>query len=113
MGYLDLDYMPQVEEANQAAQNIIGQLQGMFIRNKRAFEHTSETFWANPNVTPQQIADVLGTNAGGIFALHAKLGELLAMVDPTSVEHGLSFVGEFTTNEDGTVTVIPPPSPEA
>lgn len=110
MGYLDLDYMPQVEEANQAAQNIISQLQGIFIRNKRAFEYTSETFWANPNVTPQQIADVLGENASGIFALHAKLGELLAMVDPTSVSHGLSFVGEFTTNEDGTITIASVPS---
>ena len=72
----------------------------------------AENFWNSQDATPQEIADQLGTEASGVFYLHARLGEVLALVDPTTVSETLSIVGEFTQNGDGTVTVIPPPSGE-
>jgi len=38
--------------------------------------------------------------------LHGKLGALLASVKPEAVADGVSVVGQFTMNEDGTVTIL-------
>jgi hypothetical protein len=62
--------------------------------------------------TPEEIAEELGTDAKEVFYLHARLGELIALVKPEAIAEGLGVVGDFTMNEDGTVTVLPPPEPE-
>lgn len=76
----------------------------------QAFNQGSRMFWASTDCTPQEIADQLGPHASGIFYLHARLGELLYLVDPSSVVDGMSVVGEFTSNSDGTITVTSVPS---
>lgn len=81
---------------------------GVYTQMASAFNGGAMLFWDSQDATPQEIADQLGTNASGIFYLHARLGELLATVDPTSVQLGLSKVGQFTQNADGTITVIQP-----
>lgn len=105
MSYLDLDYTPQQTAANKAAQQITDLLRAMYRKNKIAFEETARIFWANPDATPQEVSNVLGTHASGIFSLHAQLGTLIASVDPSGVNAGLSYVGSFTQNSDGTVTI--------
>ena len=66
-------------------------------------------FWQNPQgLTPDEIAAALGTNAQEVFALHYKLGQLIGSVKPEAIAEGFSLVGEFTYNEDGSVTVVHP-----
>jgi hypothetical protein len=78
-----------------------------------SFNTGSKTFWAYQNgTTPSGIAESLGSDASEVFYLHARLGELIAIVKPEAIAEGLSVVGEFTQNQDGTITVVPPPSGE-
>lgn len=103
----DINFRP--DPAKEAAIDLIRTTQHTFMMMTHAFNEGSKRFWSNSNgATPQQIADELGTDAAEVFQLHSKLGALLGEVDPTSVTDGLSVVGNFTMNEDGSVTVIPP-----
>jgi hypothetical protein len=78
----------------------------------RAFNTGSQTFWNNPRATPSEIAAALGTDAKEVFELHYALGQLIANIKPESISSGLGLIGQFTMNEDGTVTIVesvPPP----
>lgn len=66
----------------------------------------SKMFWQNPNATPQQIALALGTDGKELFELHYKLGQLLISVDQNQINEGLSVIGQFDMNPDGTVSVL-------
>lgn len=69
------------------------------------FNNGAHTFWASTDCSPQEIADELGTNASGIFYLHARLGELLYLIDPDSITPGMSVIGQYTNNEDGSIII--------
>lgn len=74
-----------------------------------AFNSGSQEFWNNSNgASPSGIAAELSTDAGEVFYLHARLGELISLINPAKIQSGLSIVGEFTQNEDGTITIIEP-----
>jgi len=78
-----------------------------------AFNMGSRTFWSNPRATPSEIAQALGTDAKEVFELHYALGQLIANIKPESISSGLGLIGQFTMNEDGTVTIqdqLPNPS---
>lgn len=75
-----------------------------------AFNEGAYNFWATQDCSPQDIANELGTNASGIFYLHARLGELIALVDPSTIAPGLSVVGTYTNNPDGSIIVTSVPS---
>jgi hypothetical protein len=47
----------------------------------------------------------LGSDAKEIFELHAKLGALIASVKPEAISEGSAVVGNFTMNDDGSVTI--------
>ena len=100
------------DPAKRAARDLLRQTQHTFEMMSNAFNEGAMRFWQNnDSATPEQIALELGTDAVEVFQLHAKLGALLAEVNPESVQHGLEVVGNFTMNEDGTVTVLPTPEP--
>lgn len=94
---------PAMRQANQIKQNVRTTFQSMVV----AFNNGSKQFWSNAQANPSQIAAALGTDAKEVFELHARLGALLAQVKPDAIQEGLSVVGEFTYNEDGTVTIKP------
>lgn len=72
-----------------------------------AFNQGVVIFWENQDgASPTQIASALGTDAKEIFELHYKLGQLIVSVKPEAVMSANSLIGNFTMNEDGTVTVI-------
>lgn len=73
-----------------------------------SFNNGSNNFWNNPMIPPSAIADALGTNAGEVFRLHYALGSLINQIKPQSIAYGLSKIGQFTINQDGTVTIIEP-----
>lgn len=75
------------------------------------FNVGSRHFWNNPAASPSAIAQELGTDAREVFQLHYALGQLIANIKPEAINEGLSVIGQFTMNEDGTVTVITTPKP--
>jgi hypothetical protein len=65
--------------------------------------------WNNPNATPQQVCDALGTGAANLFALSALLCDLLGGITgttPNPVPAGWTV----TANDDGTITLTAPTS---
>jgi len=102
---------PPAEE--MAAERLIRMTKNTFDQMVMAFNEGSMLFWNNRmGAAPEMIAEKLGSNAVEVFALHGKLGALIAEVKPEAISEGLSVVGDFNMNEDGTVTIIPPPEPE-
>lgn len=106
MSILNQPSVPEVDPAVRAANMLKNQTRQTFEQMVMAFNQGSNNFWKNPRVTPQQIAAALGTDAKEVFELHGKLGALLASVKPEAVADGASVVGQFTMNEDGTVTIL-------
>jgi hypothetical protein len=72
----------------------------------QAFNQGAKIFWQNPNgIIPADIAAELGNDAKEVFELHYKLGQLISSVKPEAIADGASLVGNFTMNDDGTVTI--------
>ena len=112
-----LDNNPNVDIIPPVAR-VANQLINMTIRSYQqmvdSFNRGAIMFWKNPQgLTPDEIAEALGTNAQEVFALHYKLGQLIGSVKPEAIAEGVSLIGEFTYNEDGSVTIVhPEPTPE-
>lgn len=101
---------PQPNQNELAANKLKSITQITFSLMKDAFNKGSKEFWGFENgTTPSEVASFLGSDAAEVFYLHARLGELIALVQPEAIQEGLSLVGQFTINEDGTVTVIESP----
>lgn len=111
MSILDRDLSnDQPPPASQAAERLIRMTKNTYAQMVMAFNHGSHVFWTNGEATPEEVAAALGSDAKEVFYLHARLGELIGLVKPEAIAEGLSVVGEFTMNEDGTVTILPPAS---
>lgn len=102
------DQIPNKQQPAQvAAQKLIQITKQTYQQMVNAFNQGSQIFWNDGNgATPEQIAIQLGNNAKEIFELHHKLGQLIGSVQPESIQEGVSLIGQFTMNEDGTVTVL-------
>lgn len=94
--------------AEQSANSLIQQTRQTFKIMVNAFNNGSNNFWNNPMIPPSSIAEALGSDAKEVFQLHYALGQLIGNVKPESIQRGLSVIGQFTMNDDGTVTVIEP-----
>lgn len=105
MSILNNPQTPEVSPAARAAQQLKQQARMTFQQMTQAFNLGAQTFWKNPRCTPQEIAAELGTDAKEVFELHGKLGSLLAGVNADAIKPGTDAVGQFTVNQDGTVTV--------
>jgi hypothetical protein len=88
------------------------QAKNIYSNMVNVFNRGSKMFWDNPNATPEQIASSLGTDAKQLFELHYKLGQLISSVNPSDISFGASVIGQFTMNDDGTVTVNHAPTPQ-
>ena len=100
---------PPVPVARLAADRLINQTRMTYQQMVQAFNQGAKLFWNNPNgASPQDISSELGTNAKEIFELHYKLGQLIGSVKPEAIAEGVGIVGNFTMNEDGTVTITTP-----
>ena len=113
MSILDRDFEPErPAPAKMAAQRLIQMTKQTYNQMVQSFNQGSQVFWANGmGATPEAIAAELGTDAKEVFELHYKLGQLIATVKPEAIAEGASLVGQFTMNEDGTVTVVVPEEP--
>lgn len=105
MSILDNNPPTSIDKAVRVANTIKGTTRQTFQMMVNAFNIGSKTFWKNPNATPSEIAAALGTDAKEIFQLHYALGQLIGSIKPEAIEQGLLVIGQFTMNEDGTVTI--------
>lgn len=108
MGVLDNNnpQRPTVPPASLAANRVKMLTRQTYQQMVQAFNQGTKIFWQNPNgVSPAEISAELGADAKEIFELHAKLGALLASVNPEAISEASSLVGQFTMNNDGTVTI--------
>lgn len=115
MSILDREIQPhRPSSARMAADRLIQMTKNTYNHMVMTFNEGSQIFWNNMNASPSEIAAELGSDAKEIFELHGKLGALLASVKPESITIGSSVVGDFTMNDDGTVTiVVTTPTPES
>jgi hypothetical protein len=110
MGVLDNPQVPEVSVAERVAQQLKQQVRMTYQQLVQVFNQGSQQFWQNPRVKPSEIAAALGTDAKEVFELHGKIGALLATIKPESIQAGSAVVGQFTYNQDGSVTVVDPPA---
>lgn len=100
--------------AETTAYNIKNQALTIYKEMVNAFNSGSKYFWQNPNgLSPSEISQALGTEAREIFELHYALGQLINNIKPEAIVEGWSVIGQFTMNEDGTVTIIEPTTTES
>jgi hypothetical protein len=108
MSILNNELIPQPPAAKIIANTLKGSTKMTFETMVSAFNIGSKNFWDNPRATPSEIAQELGNDAREVFQLHYALGQLIASVKPEAISEGLALIGQFTMNEDGTVTIIEP-----
>jgi hypothetical protein len=108
MSILDNNSQNPVDKAVRIANTIKGSTRQTFQMMTNAFNMGSKNFWNNLQATPTQIAEALGTDAKEVFELHYALGQLINSIKPESIQEGWAAIGQFTMNEDGTVTILPP-----
>lgn len=102
----DNDPTPAVPAAKIAARRLKILTRQTYQQMVQAFNQGAKVFWQNPNgASPAEISAALGLDAKEVFELHYKLGQLIASVKPEAIAEGASIVGQFTMNDDGTVTV--------
>jgi hypothetical protein len=108
MSILDDNPEVPIDKATIIANSIKGDARNTFQMMVNAFNTGSRNFWTNPHATPLEIAQALGSNAREVFELHYALGLLINSIKPDRIQEGWNVIGQFTMNEDGTVTIIEP-----
>lgn len=108
MGILDINTEPQLSNAEIIANTLKVATVQTFQMMVNSFNSGAKTFWDNPQASPSEIAQELGTDAKEVFQLHYMLGQLIGSVKPEAISEGWSLVGQFTMNDDGTVTISTP-----
>lgn len=105
MSILNQDVSFQDPEGERIGKELLFTTKRTYEGMVHAFNQGSQAFWGASPENQQAALDFMGTNAAEVFQLHGKLGALLAEIDPDDIQEGLSVVGAFTYNEDGTVTL--------
>jgi hypothetical protein len=108
MSILDSDSEILIDKTIIVASNIKEATKQTFQIMVNAFNTGSKMFWNNPDATPLEIAQALGSDAREVFELHYALGLLVNSIKPERIQEGWGVIGQFTMNEDGTVTIIEP-----
>lgn len=75
-----------------------------YNRNINTFNHVYTLIWFNPKgLTPQQVMDGLGTDAGQVFILAAGLASYVNSINANTLPTKTPY--SITINNDGTVTI--------
>lgn len=111
MSLLNVTETPSPDHAAQVAEQLKQRARHTYQSLVHSFNQGAYVFWTNPLVSATDLAAALGSDAKEIFELHGKIGALLSTINPAAIAPGLSVVGQFTYNGDGTVTIVTPPAP--
>jgi hypothetical protein len=94
---------PQPEPQPTALDRIVNENTHCLSVMKDTAKVVFQLLWHSRDKTPQQVCDMMGTDAAKGFLSHAKLQELIYLIDPTWVPL-VPPVG-YTVNQNGTVTI--------
>lgn len=73
-----------------------------------AHQQIYQTVWSNPNATPQEILDEIGTDAADLFIAGSKLVDIVLTQNPAALTEEQYLPKQAPTlNPDGTVTLAP------
>lgn len=76
----------------------------LFTQNVTGFVRCYNTIWSNSNgLTPQEVCDALGTDAGNLFTLAGSLQAVVNAAQPGALPQ--APLKAVTINSDGTVTL--------
>jgi hypothetical protein len=103
---------PVLTDAQKKARvksQILGSSNQLFRQMVNIFSSNMQAVWNNADgLTPQQVMDIFGTDAGALVTGAAGLAALINATVPTTVNP--TAPQTLTVNEDGTVTVGTPES---
>jgi hypothetical protein len=71
----------------------------------REYEQALKSFWQHEQLTPQQMSDALGTDAGDFFSVYGGLKTYIENTFPNVTLTQPSSYGTWTVNGDGSVTI--------
>jgi len=96
---------PVTTEQRQAItkQRIRGSIIQLFNQMQTVFQNNFDLVWHHPVLTPQQVLDGLGTDAGELFRLAGLLVDCVNGAKENTITEGAP--NQYTVNQDGTVTV--------
>ena len=77
----------------------------LYRKSRNRYEHGLERFWKHPSLTPQEVSDALGTNAGDLITLLGALRTFVLTLNPGANLTPPTAYGTWTVNPDGTVTI--------
>jgi hypothetical protein len=102
----DID-TPASIPAEEVAEQLKAHLKQTYRYIVAAFTEGAQLFWTNSRgVSAAEIAAALGPQGQEIFALHWQLGQFIGALRPEAIQPGLSLVGQFEYNDDGSVTIL-------
>lgn len=114
MGVLTRGQQTEPKELTKLA--VANRIRGMSANTFEQLAHTQkrgiDLVWHNPRgLTPQEVCDGLGTDAGSVFRLHSELTKTLVTV---ATLDGVDYTPALPTNayqvnDDGTVTILDEP----
>lgn len=96
---------------SQLQQNTKSQINIMLKNLNNAWTQIFNSIWSNQILSPQEAIDSFGADAASLFQLSAQAQAFLNSVQPGV--NVLTPPFQFTVNQDGTVTVGDPISPQS
>lgn len=96
--------------AQIAAGRIKSDSSRLFAQLLSAWRDDVVAVWNNPNATPQQVFDQLGTQGGATIDISSKTAAYLESLKPGCTSPVNALIGTYTVNTDGTVTAATKPT---
>jgi len=94
---------PQPEPQPTALDRIVDENTRCLSVMKDTARAVFQLLWHSTDKTPQQVCDMMNTDAAQGFLAHSKLQELIYLIDPTWVP--LVPPVSYTVNQNGTVKI--------
>jgi hypothetical protein len=88
----------------EVSANLVREIQGTYENLVRKYNDIMDRFWKHPKLTPQEVADSLGTDAVSLFNYGGALCTLIMSINPEE-KRLMEPKNAFTINQDGTVSI--------
>lgn len=105
-----LDSLPSDPACVTVAKELLTDAHTIYNQMLDMYNSSTQRFWNNryyQECSPSGISEALGNNAKELFILHYQLGQFLNSIKPGCVDATNTMIGNFTLNDDGTVTILP------
>ena len=95
------------QKKSNVSRNIVSMGQRHYTQLCRIQKEGIDTMWYNKDLTPQEVADAVGVNAGVLITAHGALTIAIATAAAAAgIQPDIKLpTNTFTVNADGTVTI--------